>query len=62
VLVDGEVVGVVTSGNLSPTLGRGIAFAFVPPALEEGAAVEVDIRGTRTPATVVATPFYRPAG
>ena len=62
VLVGGEVAGVVTSGNLSPTLGRGIAFAFLPPEVEEGTEVIVDIRGTHTPATVVATPFYKPAG
>jgi aminomethyltransferase len=62
VVVDGEQVGVVTSGNLSPTLQRGIALAFLPPELDEGSAVEVDIRGTRSPARVVATPFYRPGG
>ncbi len=62
VLVDGETVGVVTSGNLSPTLHRGIALAFVPPELDEGAEVVVDIRGTRAQARVVPTPFYRPGG
>jgi aminomethyltransferase len=61
VLVDGEQVGVVTSGNLSPTLQRGIALAFVPPDLDEGAAVTVDIRGTAAPARIVPTPFYRPS-
>jgi aminomethyltransferase len=60
VLVDDRPVGVVTSGNVSPTLQRGIALAFVPPELEEGAEVAVDIRGTVVPARVVATPFYRP--
>ena len=62
VLVDGEPVGQVTSGNLSPTLQRGIALAFVPPAVGEGSEVVVDIRGTRAPARVVPTPFYRPGG
>ncbi len=62
VLVDGEVVGVVTSGNLSPTLRRGIALAFLPPEVEEGASVVVDIRGMHAPARVAPTPFYRPPG
>lgn len=59
VLVDGEAVGVVTSGNVSPTLGHGIAFAFLPPDLDEGAEVVVDIRGSQARARVVPTPFYR---
>jgi aminomethyltransferase len=57
VLVAGERAGVVTSGNFSPVLGHGIALAFVPPTLEEGAAVAIDVRGTELPGTVVATPF-----
>ena len=62
VLVDGEVAGVVTSGNVSPTLHRGIALAFLPPDVGEGAEVVVDIRGMHAPARVAPTPFYRPAG
>lgn len=62
VLVDGEPIGIVTSGNLSPTLQRGIALAFVSPGLDEGTEVVVDIRGTHAPARIVPTPFYRPAG
>ena len=53
------VVGEVTSGNFSPVLGHGIALAFVPPTVGEGTAVEIDVRGTRLPGTVVATPFVR---
>ena len=60
VLVDGEPAGVVTSGNFSPTLQRGIALAFLPPDVGEGTEVAVDIRGTAVPATVVPTPFYSP--
>jgi aminomethyltransferase len=59
VLVDGAPTGVVTSGNVSPTLGRGIALAFLPPEVEEGAEVAVDVRGTPAPATVVPLPFYK---
>jgi aminomethyltransferase len=57
VLVDGEAVGVVTSGNFSPVLGHGIALAFVPPSVVVGAEVAVDVRGTALRGTVVATPF-----
>jgi aminomethyltransferase len=57
VLVDGAAVGEVTSGNFSPVLGCGIALAFVPPALEPGAEIDVDVRGTLLPGRIVRTPF-----
>jgi glycine cleavage system T protein (aminomethyltransferase) len=57
VLAGGEVVGEVTSGNFSPVLGHGIALAFLPPSLEAGAEVELDVRGQALPARVVPTPF-----
>lgn len=59
VKVDGETVGVVTSGCPSPTLGHPIAMAYVPPAIAEpGTTVEVDLGGG-TPATVAKLPFYK---
>ena len=57
ILVDGEPVGVVTSGNFSPVLERGIALGFVPPAVQVGDSVEIDVRGERVRAEVVKTPF-----
>src|SRR5262245_41973516 len=57
VRVDDQPVGVVTSGTFSPVLGHGIALAFVPPAVGEGTAVEVDVRGTMLAGRVVPTPF-----
>jgi aminomethyltransferase len=55
----GAVVGGVTSGILSPTLGHPIAMAFVDPALAEpGTALAVDVRGTELDVTVVSLPFY----
>jgi aminomethyltransferase len=57
VLVDGAPAGVITSGNFSPMLGHGIALAFLPPGVGEGAEVAIDVRGEPTPARVVPTPF-----
>jgi len=58
VRVGGVEAGVVTSGNFSPMLGTGIALAFLPPDVEEGAQVEIDVRGTPLPAQVSALPFW----
>jgi aminomethyltransferase len=57
VLRDGQAVGAVTSGNFSPELGHGIALAFVPPDVEVGDELAIDVRGTPMPATVVKPPF-----
>jgi aminomethyltransferase len=57
VLVDGKPAGIVTSGNFSPTLGQGIALAFLPPDVEIGAELAIDVRGDAVPATVVKPPF-----
>ena len=52
--------GIVTSGTQSPTLGLPIAMAYVAPGdAEPGTVVDVEIRGVRVPARVVALPFYR---
>ncbi|THG28782.1 glycine cleavage system aminomethyltransferase GcvT [Naasia lichenicola] len=55
-----DVVGEVTSGALSPTLGHPIAMAFVSPGWSApGTPLFLDVRGTRIPATIVALPFYQ---
>lgn len=60
VLHNGEVIGEVTSGAPSPTLGHAIALAFVPPEFADiGTEVDVDLRGKPTPFTVVKLPFYQ---
>ncbi|MFJ8644833.1 glycine cleavage system aminomethyltransferase GcvT [Streptomyces sp. NPDC093546] len=61
VVAGGEVVGEVTSGAPSPTLGKPIAMAYVDAAYAEPgtAGVGVDIRGTHEPYEVVALPFYK---
>ena len=57
---NGEVVGVVSSGNFSPVLEVGIALAFVPPAVAQvGTTVDIDVRGSLLAAEVVPTPFVQ---
>lgn len=57
---EGAVVGHVTSGAPSPTLGHPIAMAYVVPEVAEpGAELFVDVRDRPEPARVVPLPFYR---
>ncbi len=49
--------GRVTSGNFSPTLGHGIAMAYVSPPPQPGESMTIEIRGRQVPATIVDLPF-----
>ena len=56
--MDGNVIGSVTSGGPSPTLGRNIAMGYVPPKFAElGTELKVIVRGKSAAAEVVAMPF-----
>ncbi len=56
----GREVGLVTSGTHSPTFDQVIAMGYLDAALAEpGNSVEIDIRGSRSKATVVKLPFYK---
>ncbi len=61
VVTGGEVIGEVTSGAPSPTLGKPIAMAYVDAAHSAPGTpgVGVDIRGSHEPYEVVALPFYK---
>ncbi|HEX4902431.1 MAG TPA: glycine cleavage T C-terminal barrel domain-containing protein, partial [Acidimicrobiales bacterium] len=59
VRLGGVDAGAVTSGNFSPMLEAGIALAFLPPDVEDGAQVEIDVRGNVVAAKVTPTPFWR---
>ena len=57
---DGRTVGRVTSGGPSPSLGKSIGLAYVPPGLAAvGTQLEILIRGRACPARVVETPFVK---
>jgi aminomethyltransferase len=60
VMADARPTGIVTSGTQSPSLGEAIAMAHVATAdAEPGTMLDVEIRGQRVPAEVVALPFYQ---
>ncbi|MBV9469766.1 MAG: glycine cleavage system aminomethyltransferase GcvT [Abitibacteriaceae bacterium] len=54
---NGNPVGEVTSGTLSPTLGSSIALAMLPIGLSLGDTVEVVVRNAAHPAEIVQPPF-----
>ena len=59
VFVDGVNVGVLSSGNFSPVLERGIGLGLLGGDFDAGTRVSVRLRGREIPASVVALPFVR---
>lgn len=61
-IVDGQgkTIGEVTSGTMSPSLGKGIGLGYVPNIFSEvGSKINIQIRKNAVPATVVKLPFYK---
>jgi aminomethyltransferase len=57
---EGEQVGEVTSGTLSPSLNEGIGMAYVASAhAKTGSELEIEVRGQRLPAIIEKKPFYK---
>lgn len=55
---NGQVIGVVTSGTMSPTLNKPIGMAYVPTGLSApGTEVGIDARGRTLKAVVMKVPF-----
>ncbi len=58
IFVGDEEVGIVTSGNLSPTLNKPIGMGYVKAQFKTvGTVIEIEARGKRFPAEVVKAPF-----
>ncbi|MGP1992888.1 glycine cleavage system aminomethyltransferase GcvT [Zobellia laminariae] len=61
-IVDGQgkTIGIVTSGTMSPSLGKGIGLGYVPQVFSEvGSKIHIQVRKKAIPATVVKLPFYK---
>jgi aminomethyltransferase len=53
-------IGEVASGTQSPSLNIGIGLGYVPAEMSKaGTPIEIEIRGKRSPAVVVAKPIYK---
>ena len=61
-IVDGQgkKIGIVTSGTMSPSMGKGIGLGYVPTVFSEiGSKIQIQIRKKAIPATIVKLPFYK---
>ena len=59
IVKDGTVIGEITSGQPSPTLGYPVALGYVDAEFgATGTELEVDLRGKTLPFVVVELPFY----
>lgn len=57
---NGKIIGTVTSGTMSPSLGKGIGLGYVPSVLAQpGSKINIQVRKNAIPATVVKLPFYK---
>ncbi len=57
---NGNIIGNVTSGTMSPSLGKGIGLGYVPTIFKDpGSKIYIQIRKNAIPATVVKLPFYK---
>jgi aminomethyltransferase len=57
---DGERIGEVTSGSLSPSLNEGIGMAYVASAhAKVGTEIEIEVRDRKLPAVIEKKPLYK---
>ncbi|HNU58805.1 MAG TPA: glycine cleavage system aminomethyltransferase GcvT [Aquaticitalea sp.] len=57
---NGKTIGKVTSGTMSPSMGKGIGLGYTQSIFSEiGSKIYIQIRKNAVPATVVKLPFYK---
>lgn len=57
---NGNKIGEVTSGTMSPSLGKGIGLGYVSTVFSDvNSKINIQIRKNTIPATVVKLPFYK---
>ncbi|NKI28334.1 glycine cleavage system aminomethyltransferase GcvT [Arenibacter sp. 6A1] len=57
---EGNTIGIVTSGTMSPSLGKGIGLGYVPVEIAElGTKIYIQVRKKALQATIVKPPFYK---
>jgi aminomethyltransferase len=57
---DGEEIGEVTSGTMSPSLGKPIGLGYVKTGYHKrGTEIQIKIRKKEVPAQIVKLPFYK---
>ena len=57
---NGNVIGIVTSGTMSPCLQKGIGMGYVPNVFaKSGTQIYIQVRKKAIPATIVKLPFYK---
>jgi aminomethyltransferase len=58
--LDGNEVGVCTSGSPAPTVGKSVGLGYLPTGMAAvGTKLLVDCRGKNVEAVVAKTPFYK---
>ena len=57
---DGKEIGIVTSGTMSPSLGKGIGMGYVPKEISKsGNEIFIQVRKKQIPAMIIKLPFYK---
>jgi heterotetrameric sarcosine oxidase gamma subunit len=63
ILDDGQVAGFVSSANTGYSIGKHVAYGYLPPRLgSPGQKLVIEYFGQPLPATVAAEPLFDPAG